>query len=426
MRVSKRLYKAIHEYAIKNNHQPIYDDMRRAIYKKTHWAIPFTAESKIILRGAIPEMMTKNYADVKLLNGLVVLQGKLTESRNRGREYNHIEDLVTFYGTEGVKKIIKIFLGFAQRKQDLTIKFDGMPTVYYGRDQNGTFILSGKNGWGKEPPQNAKALHDFVMNTGKGEEWRQSLANSLSGSWEYLEGATPEGFRGFVYGDLLFFPEKPVQKHRDGYSFKPNQVTYVVDEHSELGRRVAAASIGLVLHNTFGSWGDQTPKRIVNVKPFQSPDVVALPPTYIGDPPQINERYIEEIKKKMDETLDTLLMSDSAVPEVMYRFTNYMNKSSQLNELSLNAFSTWLEGARFNDNIKNRIRRNIEEYPDMFTSFFELYMTVVQVKNHIIDSLDNQPGTIRAYTGEMPGGEGYVSVRSKVKLIPRDRWKPHQ
>jgi len=73
----------------------------------------------------------------------------LTEAAQKGREYNHLEDLVFFHGSEGANKAANVLEQMGKGADDIAIKWDGNPTVYWGREPDGQFILVGKNGWMK-------------------------------------------------------------------------------------------------------------------------------------------------------------------------------------------------------------------------------------------------------------------------------------
>jgi hypothetical protein len=49
---------------------------------------------------------------------------------------------------------------------------------------------------------------------------------------------------------------------------------------------------------------------------------------------------------------------------------------------------------------------------------------LMKAKDEVIRELDQAKGDITATTGGKPGGEGYVSGKDSVKLVPRDRWTP--
>jgi hypothetical protein len=45
-------------------------------------------------------------------------------------------------------------------------------------------------------------------------------------------------------------------------------------------------------------------------------------------------------------------------------------------------------------------------------------------KDHIIQQLDDAPADVKQSTKGEKGGEGYVALGSKTKLVPRQRWQP--
>ena len=84
-----------------------------------------------------------------------------------GREFNHLEDLVFTNPEDGAKRAVQIIKDMEQDSSDVAIKWDGYPTLYWGRDDDGTFRLVGKNNWGREEgksgsPEELKKFIDQV------------------------------------------------------------------------------------------------------------------------------------------------------------------------------------------------------------------------------------------------------------------------
>ena len=73
----------------------------------------------------------------------------LTEAKV-GREYQHLEDLVFVDGSQGANKAADILDNLGTDSSDVAIKWDGNPTIYWGREDNGEFVMVGKNGWGRQ------------------------------------------------------------------------------------------------------------------------------------------------------------------------------------------------------------------------------------------------------------------------------------
>ena len=70
----------------------------------------------------------------------------LTEAAKVGREYQHLEDLVFVKGSQGGMAAADILEKLGSDSGDVAIKWDGNPTIYWGREPDGQFVLVGKNG----------------------------------------------------------------------------------------------------------------------------------------------------------------------------------------------------------------------------------------------------------------------------------------
>ena len=79
---------------------------------------------------------------------------RLFELKKLGRAFNHLEDLVFFYGTKGVQEALAHLreLATQQGAESIRMKWDGAPQVYWGREQKGgPLVLTGHNGWLRGP-----------------------------------------------------------------------------------------------------------------------------------------------------------------------------------------------------------------------------------------------------------------------------------
>ena len=176
----------------------------------------------------------------------LLLEDEAPAPKKVGREFNHLEDLV-FTESDGAVKAIQILKDLAKPETSITIKWDGKPTVYWGREDDGEFRLVGKNNWGREEGKSSspEELKQFIMSRGKGEEWREQFAGDMAAMWPIFEKATPADFRGYVYGDILFHPGKSYTGADGRISFTPNQTTYSVMVNSDTGRALADAKVAV-------------------------------------------------------------------------------------------------------------------------------------------------------------------------------------
>ena len=155
----------------------------------------------------------------------------LTEAAKIGREFNHLEDYVFAEGSKGVERVLGYLKHMATEAtgRDYSLKWDGNPTVYWGREPDGQFVFVGKNNWDKADQggfsTSPEELEQFIMSRGKGEPWRAQFASDLAACWHIFEAGTPEDFRGYFYGDMLFHPGKPFDVEHQELVFTPNKVT---------------------------------------------------------------------------------------------------------------------------------------------------------------------------------------------------------
>ena len=214
-----------------------------------------------------------------------------------GREFNHLEDLV-FTEPNGAQRAIAVLKDLASPATKISIKWDGNPTVYWGRDEDGTFRMVGKNNWGREEGKSSspEELSQFIQSRGKGEEWRAKFAGDMAAMWPIFEAATPKDFRGYVYGDILFHPGKPYEGADGRISFTPNQTTYGVKVTSGIGRRLSKAKIAVAAHKLFGYFGDKTGEDFDQPDLFgKTADLVVFGQTYVSHRPAVNADNLDRI-----------------------------------------------------------------------------------------------------------------------------------
>jgi hypothetical protein len=291
--------------------------------------------------------------------------------------------------------------------------------------------MVGKNGWGRNMSTSADDLSNFILNTGKGEDWRKDFAAEMSQTFKILSGAVPADFRGYVYGDLLFTPRKPVTRGKGGLQFTPNQVTYTVDANSELGKKVSRAQVGVVLHSQFDEFGSKSGTPIADVDAFNTDNVLALGQTYVAHNPKINLDSVAKIQamaKKYGTAIDAFIEPKpglSDIKQIIYTFNNQTVKGGDLSKISVEGFFNWLKTSKVSANKQVKLSALHEENPNALPGLFEIMNAIAEAKNDVIDQLDAANVDVRASTGNQPGGEGYVSLKSKTKLVPRHRWTPN-
>ena len=351
----------------------------------------------------------------------------LTEATQKGRDYNHLEDLVTFEGSKGALQAASILQRLGQDSKDVSIKWDGNPTLFWGREPDGTFVMTGKNGWGKNKSTSSGALADFIMNTGQGEEWRKDFASDMAGVFDALERNTPADMRGYVYGDLLYTPRKPFVTSDKGIQFTPNKVTYTVDPKSKLGQRIANSSVGIVAHTYHDEFGSKQGTPIKDTNSVNSNEVVVLGQTYVTHQPKVDTSVVQDIVSTANanaQIIDNWLAPEQGLSRkdaILYNYVNQMTKQGKLAQLRT-GFYDWLKTSKVSKGQQAKLMAGDDKGLD---AILELVVKIQTAKNDIIDQLDSAGSDVTATTKGERGGEGYVATRDKIKLVPRHRWTPN-
>ena len=262
-----------------------------------------------------------------------------------GREFNHLEDLV-FTEPNGALRAVEILKSMRKDAKDISIKWDGNPTVYWGRDDDGTFRLVGKNNWGREEGKSSspEELEAFINSRGKGEDWRAKFASDMASLWPVFEAATPKDFRGYIYGDILFHPGKPAQGADGKITFTPNQTTYDVNATSPIGIRLGKAEVAVAAHKHLAFFGDKDGEDLKDVKILNTnPALVVFGQTYTSHQPAVNAENLSKIEdlSSSQPAINKLLTPVAGMGYLqseIYSFVNSQAKAKQLNNINTAAF----------------------------------------------------------------------------------------
>ena len=371
---------------------------------------------------------------------------RLKEAKSLGRAFNHLEDLVFFYGTEGVQEALAHLeeVATAEGSQSIRMKWDGAPQVYWGREtKGGPLLLAGHNGWGRGvKTDNPKDLENFIANgsgnprTPEEKANRDAFASQFASWYPYFDRATPKEFTGFVYADGLFF-ERPELDKNGVYNFCPNpksQTCYHVKADSDLGQRISKADIMVVGHGYFPEYGmpDQAQKPMDDFSMFNStPELIVMGPIYNTKPVKVElnrlddtQEYARRHARNIDGFLEGMKgLSD--LKEIIYRYVNQSAKAKQLDDLSSQHFFEWLAKSNVSQNKQAKIAELNSTYGNATEQIFTLVKMIQGVKDEVIDQVEGPQGDIWDSHGE--GRVRYAGDDKKfgnVKFVPRKRWTP--
>lgn len=342
----------------------------------------------------------------------------------------HVEDLVLWNGIAGAKEAISTLRKLETNTNDVTIKWDGSPAVIFGRNEKGEFVLTDKSGFGASgydgKVTSADDLAKMLANRKQKnpDPKRPQFIEQMRKVWSKFEAATPRDFRGYVHGDLLYFDTPKENKGR--LIFQPNTTQYSVDPRSEIGKKIANSTAGVVLHAHIDLDGNTSD---VDASRFLPGELLIMPPAVVSHTPEIDVPELDRLEDTVNRSkgaIEKLLTVPQELRmknfnQFLYTYINNSAKAGDLNDWSLNNFANWVDRSNLSNSAKQKALQWAQDNEQGFVALFDIIHGIMKVKNAIIRELDSKPADIQATTGGNPGGEGYVIGRDR-KLVNRDEF----
>lgn len=152
----------------------------------------------------------------------------------------HLEDLPLYRSADVIEKIIR-----ALSKARISVKMDGSPSIFCGRDEGGKFFVSKKSIFNKKPIvyTSAEQISQEVES--------KDLASKFNYALKYLSYLTPGRV---IQGDYLYSPDsrKEIDILGKKYlSFQSNTLVYGVEPDHDLAKRIQRSEIGVAFHTAY-------------------------------------------------------------------------------------------------------------------------------------------------------------------------------
>ena len=345
-------------------------------------------------------------------------------SGGKAKGIEHIEDLVFRKGTAGIKEALAHIEHLKDNTaSSVTVKWDGKPAVIFGREPDGTFVLTdvagftavGYNGLftsSKQITQHLANRDAEAKAKGLAANRVAQLAPIYQKLWPMLEQAVPEKFKGYIQGDLLYM-DTP-QEVAGAFVFKPNTVEYNIPVSSKLGEEIAGSEVGIAIHTYYKeAGGNKEPLGRVKLDPV--PGLLLLEPISPQENVKPTETALVKQLKSLVSTsgkaIDTLFspaelrqLQISDLPRLCVDYINSIVKNDSIADFDPNTllpgFGKWLQTkvtTRKYNNIVEYLqspRSNMEGMSAAFTAFVLLH----NIKMDLLQQLDRQH----------PGQEGWV------------------
>ena len=174
------------------------------------------------------------------------------QTQDTNTHLEHLEDDIINRGSKGGDNALNFLMtvrdmlaGSARSKVNITVKWDGAPAIICGiNPENGKFFVGTKSVFNKTPKINY-TNRDIDSNHGG------VVAQKLKVCLAYLSKLN---IKGILQGDLLFTAGDKKNINIDGeamISFTPNTITYAMPKNSAVGKKIAAAKMGIVFHTQY-------------------------------------------------------------------------------------------------------------------------------------------------------------------------------
>ena len=341
----------------------------------------------------------------------------------------HVEDFAIWHGSQGIAKSIKTLKDLETSPDNITVKWDGSPAVIFGRNENGEFVLTDKSGFGAKgydgKVTSKEEMSSMFLRRGKEapDANRKAFVKKMTNIWDIYEQATPENFRGYVHGDLLYFTTPGVDDSH--YEFTPNIVTYRVKQKSDIGKQIAQSQSGVVLHAKIELDGS---KSKVDASELNAGRLLIMPPVTVTQAPKVEADNLDKVTafarqnaSKIDSLLeDEFLKSNKlgSFKQALYKYVNNMTKARKLDNL-VSDWGQWLTNEKMSEPMRERMANHVNNNADGMKALFTVITNLMTVKNDIIGQLDSAEADVEAYTDGQRGGEGYVIGQGDSKLVNR-------
>jgi len=282
-----------------------------------------------------------------------------------GRKYQHIEDLVLSHGSKGGFHAIERMHHMGQEGGHIELKWDGMPVVYWGRDEKGVFRMIPKNAWAyikrgqmqtksgaPTLPNSPEDVMKFVMGTGSDDSaGRSGFARQLAQLWPMFEKISPD--KGYIEGGLLFYPgTKPdgesampvFNKEMNTYDFTPNITSFHVPVDSKLGQKIQHAKM-MVAATGYYPTMDSDETRYPGIEKLSQSSILVQGTTYVEEPVSADDAGLQKLSQfiqKNAQLIDNYLAPKKGVSKPGGILYTYLNQHLRIKGL-LKDFPAWAQ-----------------------------------------------------------------------------------
>lgn len=341
----------------------------------------------------------------------------------------HPEDKVISMGSVGAKEAINALKQMSTNPETISIKPDGKPAIVWGRDENG-FGMMDKHMFSKgiipHSPQELSKIYSERKGGG-----REELSSMMTALWPQFEASLSNGFKGWMFGDLLYSQRPPVQNGQ--FVFQPNTVLYTVPVKEPLGQQIAKSTSGIVAHSYFAAIG-QPGKHISSLRGINTNGPLLVITDQFTSPPKVKippdlksiETFINSNAAPLDKLLDKSALAAAKISSFPTIFQKYVNGKVRARDFSNfgSDFVEWMTGAKVSPSMQQNIAAYLQENKGGYKVMCQAFLGIMKVKDHVVELLDAHPAPMQATIQGVAGQEGYMvhTGLGPVKAVNRKRF----
>jgi len=376
----------------------------------------------------------------------------------KNKHLEHLEDEILNEGYLGSRRVFNILRSLRQKltgngtSMTLTVKYDGAPAVVCGTNpDNGMFFVGTKSVFNTKAPKVCYSHKDIDF------YYSGQLADKLHACFDHLSKLK---IKGVLQGDLLFTDDKEFisEGGANYWRFTPNTLTYTIGSGTDLGKKIAKASVGIIFHTQYEGTclADMHSKFGVDIAELVECDDVFVHHAYHDDPYDFCYLSDSDLKKfnqltslaqvrltDCKQVLNEIAANKHKLHEVCKPFfNNYVRSNEELPECSRAIHEMmWAYASFFNkkiDSVKstaskdkyNQMKNEGLSYIARNSSSIYLliaaYKGIQEAKNLTVKSL----GSVKTFNTYIKRGtheyastppEGFVAIQDgyAVKLVNR-------
>jgi hypothetical protein len=354
----------------------------------------------------------------------------------KAKGIEHLEDYIFRSGSAGVDRALQIADAFYADPKTGSVKWDGKPAVVFGRKpETGEFVLTDDAGFTAERlfTSTDEVATDMARRDanaaakGNKADRIETLLPTYETIWPYLEAATPENFRGYVKGDLVYWTKTDdplpateaeivsgaVYKSAGNLVFRPNTVTYRIPVASDLGKKIANSEVGVAVHTMYAD-ADAEKQPLSGVRFNPVAGLLLIEPIYAKPIPKNNDiaKKIKTMLQQNRAAIDTLLnpmeLRAMKITDLAKLAIDYINKRVDPRHAAYTGdfrdlvpgFMSWLQQTQTPQKVNNiaQYLRSPTSNEQGLAAAFLLFELLHDLKLDLLGKLDAQ----------VPGNEGWV------------------